>query len=281
MTLKLFATDLDGTLLRKDRSVSDFTRNTFDLAKKSGVEVIFATGRPTRWLPTVIKETRHQGLIIGGNGTLLMDAHKMEVLHIDALDNAAAREVVNYMRSNIPDVMFAIEVLEEGDRKWDPEYGYHREPGFEERLPDPNNADRRSIEEWLDLQEPIVKLLARVKKPTMDVDTQIDLIKHDLVDLAEITTTGSSDFLLELSPVGVNKGSALARLAIQKRLSALEIAAVGDMPNDLSMISFAGYSAAIEGGHPQVVALADRVIPGPTYDGVATWLSEIANLGAE
>ena len=86
MTIKLFATDLDGTLLRPDHTVSDFTRDTIRRAVDAGIKVVFATGRPTRWLPPVVEETMHSDLIIAANGSLIIDAVSRDVVDIWEID---------------------------------------------------------------------------------------------------------------------------------------------------------------------------------------------------
>jgi len=275
MTIKLFATDLDGTLLRPDHSVSDFTRETIQRAVDAGIKVVFATGRPTRWLPPVVEETLHADLIIAANGSLIIDAKNREVSDIWKIDPKVAKEVTQLLRARVPGALFAVEVLLDGEAKWSHLEGYRREPGFEERLRDPKSTTYKPIEDWLNYPEPIVKILLRVINPTLHVDEQISLIEEELTNLVEVTTTGSHDFLIEMSPHGINKGSTLAKLAVDMGLSAAEVAAVGDMPNDLSMLEWVGRSATISGGHPAAAAIADRVIPKPTEDGVAYWLSEI------
>jgi Cof subfamily protein (haloacid dehalogenase superfamily) len=275
MTIKLFATDLDGTLLRPDHSVSDFTRETIQRAVDAGIKVVFATGRPTRWLPPVVEETLHNDLIIAANGSLIIDAQKREITDLWEIEKPVAAEVIALLRARVPGALFALEVVLEGEAKWSHLEGYRREPGFEERLRDPKSTLYLPIEEWLDHPEPVVKILLRVINPTIHVDEQISIIESELEDLVEVTTTGSHDFLIEMSPRGINKGSTLAKLAVSMGLSANQVAAVGDMPNDLSMLEWVGHSATISGGHPAAAAIADRVIPNPTEDGVAYWLSEI------
>jgi Cof subfamily protein (haloacid dehalogenase superfamily) len=281
MTIKLFATDLDGTLLRPDHSVSDFTRDTIRRATDAGVKVVFATGRPTRWLPPVIEETMHADLIIAANGSLLIDGAKRELIDVYEIDKKIAKQTIELLRTKVPGALFAFEVLLEGEAMWSHLEGYRREPGFAERLRDPKSTEYKPIEEWLKHPEPIVKILLRVVESKIHVDEQIALIEKDLANLVEVTTTGSHDFLIEMSPKGINKGATLAKLAVEMGLNVSEVAAVGDMPNDLSMLEWAGSSATIAGGHKAAAAIADRILPPPTEDGVAYWLSEILTYGSE
>ena len=96
MTIKLFATDLDGTLLRPDHTVSDFTRDTIRRAVDAGIKVVFATGRPTRWLPPVIEETMHNDTIIAANGALIVDGKPGKLLMHGRLINHLPKRRLNY-----------------------------------------------------------------------------------------------------------------------------------------------------------------------------------------
>jgi hypothetical protein len=78
-----------------------------------------------------------------------------------------------------------------------------------------------------------------------------------------------------MSALGVSKGSELARYAATHGLAAPACAAVGDMPNDVPMIAWAGVGLAIEGSHERVRAVADALLPGPEEDGVARFLDAV------
>ena len=64
------ATDLDGTLLRPDTTVSAATVDTLARARAASLPVVFVTGRPPRWIVPVALATGHSGLGIGANGAL-------------------------------------------------------------------------------------------------------------------------------------------------------------------------------------------------------------------
>ena len=68
----LLASDLDGTLLRSDNTVAPATRTALKLAADAGLQVVFVTGRPTRWLWEVADATGYAGVVVAGNGALLL-----------------------------------------------------------------------------------------------------------------------------------------------------------------------------------------------------------------
>jgi hydroxymethylpyrimidine pyrophosphatase-like HAD family hydrolase len=78
-----------------------------------------------------------------------------------------------------------------------------------------------------------------------------------------------------MSAHGISKGSEVARYAASLGLEAGSCAAVGDMPNDLSMIRWARVGLAVEAAHEQVLAAAAAVIAGPEDDGVAQFLDAV------
>ena len=78
--VRLIATDLDGTLLHSDNTVSDRTRSALRAAEEQGLLVAFATGRPPRWLTEVADATGHTGIAVAANGAVLYDLHSGETL---------------------------------------------------------------------------------------------------------------------------------------------------------------------------------------------------------
>jgi phosphoglycolate phosphatase-like HAD superfamily hydrolase len=72
---RLIATDLDGTLLRDDKSVSPRTVAALAAAEEAGIEVFFVTGRPARWMGVVSDHVHGHGLAICGNGAAVVDLH--------------------------------------------------------------------------------------------------------------------------------------------------------------------------------------------------------------
>lgn len=103
----LVATDLDGTLLRRDFTVSQRTRQALRSAAHAGIEVVFATGRPPRWLPAVYEATGLAPITVCANGALtLLDG---EPLHIDAIPDDVVAEVRAALRAQREDFVFRTE----------------------------------------------------------------------------------------------------------------------------------------------------------------------------
>ena len=62
--MRLIASDLDGTIIGRDGKISDRTVRAFQDAALAGVEIVFVTGRPPRWLDPLRERIGHEGKVI-------------------------------------------------------------------------------------------------------------------------------------------------------------------------------------------------------------------------
>jgi hydroxymethylpyrimidine pyrophosphatase-like HAD family hydrolase len=81
---------------------------------------------------------------------------------------------------------------------------------------------------------------------------------------------------VEVAPPGITKAATLAVLCAELDITAREVVAFGDMPNDLPMLAWAGRSFAVANAHPQVLAVAEAVTASNDEDGVAQTLELLA-----
>jgi Cof subfamily protein (haloacid dehalogenase superfamily) len=256
-TPRLVATDLDGTLLRTDLTVSDRTRAALGTVEDSGATVVLVTGRPPRWMPPVVEQTGATGLAVCANGALVYDLERGEVVRRHPLEAATATRLTAALREALPEVTFAVE------------YGvrFGHEPEFLTRAAqDPLVG---SIEELL--KEPIVKLL--IRHPDMTA-TELHQVAAAIAG-EEAVATYSGETLVEVSGAGVSKAFALAHLADDLEVTPDEAVAFGDMPNDLPMLEWSGHAVAVANAHPSVREVADEVTASNDEDGVALVLERL------
>jgi Cof subfamily protein (haloacid dehalogenase superfamily) len=263
---RLVATDLDGTLLHTDGSVTDRTRSVITAVEDLGVTVVFVTGRPIRWMDDLWEHVGGHGLAICSNGGIVYDVHERAVRKARPIDRRLGVEVADILRRAVPGTTFALETTE----------GFAKEPTF---LPDVDDANRPELavgplEEVFG--DTVVKLLGLHEE--MEPERFWQAVEHAVGHL--VTTTWSSvGALVEMSAPGVTKASTLELVCAELGIDAADVLAFGDMPNDLAMLEWAGTSYAMANGHPSVRELADHVAPAHDEDGVATVLEEIFGLG--
>lgn len=128
---RLIATDLDGTLLHDDKTVSDRTIAALAAAERAGIVVFFVTGRPARWMDVVSDHVHGHGLAICANGAAVVDLHRGgRIVEVSPLESAVALAVVDTLRSAAPGTSFAVERTG----------GFHYEPQYP-----PFNADPTAV----------------------------------------------------------------------------------------------------------------------------------------
>lgn len=88
-------------------------------------------------------------------------------------------------------------------------------------------------------------------------------------------TRSSPTALLEVSGPGVSKASTLELCCAERGISAAEVVAFGDMPNDVEMLSWAGTSYAMGNAHPAALAAASGRTVTNNEDGVAVVIERI------
>ena len=106
-------------------------------------------------------------------------------------------------------------------------------------------------------------------------DEMLAPARRALAGLVELSHSNSADGLLEISAAGIDKGSALARLCDSAGIDRDEVIAFGDMPNDLSLLAWAGTAVAVANAHPDVLAVAAEVTASNDDDGVAAVLERL------
>jgi HAD superfamily hydrolase (TIGR01484 family) len=257
----LVATDLDGTLLRSDGTVDDRTRRAIAELEAAGLPFVICTARPPRWLRPLGEETGHRGLAVCANGGVIWDLHADAVVEEFPLDLELAREVVARLRAVLPQGAWAVERAG----------GFAHEPTYAPRWPVPDGTDVDAIDALL--ERPAVKLMLR--HPELTADALLAHARELIGDLVEVSHSSANDGLLEISAPGVSKASALAGVCAELGIVSDEVVAFGDMPNDLAMLSWAGWGVAVANAHAEVIAVADEVTASNDESGVALVLERL------
>ena len=255
---RLVATDLDGTLLRGDGSLSDRTRAAIAAVEAAGIVTLFVTARPPRSLHGLADAVGGHGVAICGNGAFVYDVAARTVTQSRPHDASTLTAVVRDVRAAFPDATFAVERTD----------GMGREELFVDSFSD--SYDIGSVDRLVTV--PVGKLLAR--SPGSDPDHFVDEIIAITAGRAEVGYSGAVG-LAEMTAPGVTKATGLAAWCDEHGFAAGDVWACGDMPNDLPMLRWAGRSFAVANAHPEVLATASDVIASNDDDGVAGLLESL------
>ena len=265
--MRLIASDIDGTILGHDGKISDRTVEAFAAAAAAGVDIVFVTGRPPRWLDPIRDQLGHTGTVICSNGAVSYDLAAEHVTESHVLDWDTVARVRSIVTELAQEPYFALESLR----------GFHVEEGF---LTARTAASGEYFPAALtpDLAENgIVKMLAVLHHGT--ADEFMGLVSPALGSLIAVTHSAPTMAMLEMGALGVNKAVTLAKYAAARGIEAADVVAFGDMPNDIEMLAWAGSGYAMASGHPDALAAAALQAPRFESDGVAQVIeSRLASL---
>lgn len=284
---RMIASDLDGTIIGYDHTRTGFitgrTVEAFQAAHDAGIQVVFVTGRPIRWLSPLTQALGHAGPVICSNGAVIYDLVRDEVIESQPMDFETVLQAREMIAALDPSASFGVETVE----------GFHLEAAFLERAPGPGVRPGGGpdgpppelaagirvgtrIQEVLPAEPEVVKFLAKTR--SSEPDAFLAQVRELLGDLLAVTHSAPGVSLLEMSRPDVNKATTLAGFAAELGISAHEVVAFGDMPNDLEMIDWAGTGYAVASGHPTLLAAADATAGACDDDGVAREIERLLRL---
>ena len=271
MKYKLVALDIDGTITGPDRLVAERLRSAIEHAQQQGALVTIATGRMLRSARHFAGELGLEGPIISYQGAFTAHAQTGEVLRHVGLDPSVARRALSLLegRSEMPpagqlhvyvdDEIYALGVNEWAD-------------AYQQRM----GTRIKVVDSLTELADSSPTLILVVDEPA-DTEARVGRLRNELNGVARITH--SLPHFCEIAAPEAGKVDGLEALADSLGVDRRAVVAVGDGPGDAEMLAWAGLGVAIDGGHSEALAAADRVVAGPEQGGVAWLLEELAEGG--
>lgn len=263
--IRLIALDLDGTLLGSDRQMSRENVEALMRATEEGVIVCLASGRaPSTILP--FKESFGlRGPVVSCNGAFVMDEDGSEIHHT-CLPDSAKKILIDLAEAEGIHTNLYSRSLVHFSSRGDFANTYMQRTGL--KNPEwTNHTGMRGLD--------------ATKVLFMDHPERISAINEQLQ--ASLPTTeanivlSEADYIEFLSP-GVHKGGGLQALADSLGIAAEETAAIGDYLNDLEMVEWAGFGAAVGNARDEVKEAAKEVFPSNDEHGAAVFVDHILSL---
>ncbi len=257
---KVIATDLDGTLMRDDESISSRTCAVLQRSTHAGLRVVLVTARPPRWVDHLEGLAGSDGIILCANGAFVYHVRDRQIVQEHTIPRSLALDLIEDLRAALPRIVFGFERAD----------GLAIEQGYTSDYPLPPGTPTGPAEEVLDV--PPGKMLARC--PGLG-NEEFQRVVTDVIGARGIVAYSGAVGLAEISAPGVTKAAALTRWSAGHGFGANNVWAFGDMPNDLPMLTWAQVGFAVANAHPQVLAQADAVCPSNEEDGVAQTLEQL------
>jgi hydroxymethylpyrimidine pyrophosphatase-like HAD family hydrolase len=253
---RLVASDVDGTLLDPEDRVSPRAVAVVERLVAAGVGFVLVTGRPPRWIPPVVAQLGVASLAVCANGSVLYDAVQDRVLWAETLAPDVLARLAEAATETLPGCALAVERVDLGAP-------FVAEPAYRHAWED---GDGVAVDRSALLASPAVKLL--IREPRLSSDAMVAALDPVIGDQADLTFSYPRG-LVEVSPRGVTKATGLAEVARRHGVTAGDVVAFGDMPNDLEMLRWAGHGVAMGNAHPALLDVADEVTATNADDGLA------------
>ncbi|MFD8920068.1 HAD family hydrolase [Streptomyces sp. NPDC059569] len=259
---RLVATDLDGTLLREDGTVSGRTREALAAVTAAGAAHIVVTGRAVPWTRHILDDLGYEGLAVCGQGAQVYHAGEHKLLTSLTLDRQLAGLALAKIEGEVgPLALAASRDGLDGDVLIGPGYRVQEGPLPAVLVDDP-------AELW---SAPLNKVY--IQHPELDDDALAQAARATVGSLVDVVMAGPG--VVEILPLGLSKATGLSLAARRLGIKAADTIAFGDMPNDIPMFGWARHGVAMANAHEELKAVADEVTASNEDDGIALVLEKL------
>ena len=248
--VKMIVADLDGTLLRTDKTISDHTKSILTQCRESGIKVVYATGRggsADQVAPAELFDGRitMNGAIAKSGDTIIHDSlipcriARPLLMACDKRGIKITSEVsgMHYSNFDVSELWSYITNFQIVD------FSVHELDAEKIYTPNPTTEDKLFIEQNLPGELYFVE--------TADINGYLGQIMH----------------------VNATKAKAVAALAKHWRISQSDIVAFGDDLNDIDLLSSVGIGVAMGNAHADVKASVAFKCLSNDADGLAEWIA--------
>ena len=257
----LICTDLDGTLLRKDKSVSKENIEAIEYFKKEGGLFTFVTGRmpyTSKKIYEMVKPNAPIGCINGGG---VFDFEKDEYLWMQTLPEEAF-ELVEFIEKEIPDIGVQVNTSRV--------IYFTKDNPAMVRFRQLTGAEYITAE-YGNIKEPIAKMIFAHLEDEKVLKVAELLDRHPKAEMFDFIR--SERTLYEVLPKGISKAVALSKLA--EILGVNKTVAIGDYNNDVTMIKSATVGVAVDNACDAAKAVADVITVNHEEHAIAKIIQDI------
>lgn len=274
--IKLFASDLDGTLLGSNHQISQRTAQAIKDLQARGIEFMVATGRDRYSCLQLIKAAGIECATINLNGAIIYQADglvsyrqslSLELYH--KLVQAILNDKLDY--SVMADDHFYVADVEAFYRRVSSYLGQNHHPDDHTNAQLSDQFGNIKALDQLDLEKSsIYKLMIMSSQPL-----QLHQFRAEWQDHPKLDITASGPDNLEITHKDAQKGLAIQKYIQDKGYTMDQVATIGDSLNDRSMLKMAGYSYAMSNATDAVKGMAKYIAPPNDEDGVAQIIETI------
>ena len=249
--ISLILTDLDGTLFRDDKSISDYSKQMIARAQEKGVLFGVCTSRARINAVKFLEGIQPDVLITNGGGMVLCGNDKVYSCEF------SVEEIRTLIKATFdvcgPDAVLSVDndhglycnTKEElGDKYW-------------------------TYNDFSDFREPCMKMCVETldKEKVGKIAASLGAHTLDYLPFSDIPW-------YKFSKNGATKERAIQALCGHLKITPEQITAFGDDFNDIGMLKLCGKGIAMKNAIPEVQQIADEICDTNENDGVGRWIEE-------
>ncbi len=253
----LICTDLDGTLFKKDKTISEENINAIEYFKREGGFFTFVTGRMPFFVSYVLDTVKPNAPFGCINGAGLYDYIKNEYIWTAFMPEKVI-ELVKYVDDNFSDIGIQVNTFYK--------VYFSKENETMKRFRKTTMAEN-IVRHYEDVQEPIAKILFG-SEDDEEIKKLSQMLKaHRLANEFEFVRSEKS--LYEILPKGIGKGTAITKLCDYLNVDVNKSITIGDYDNDISMFKASGISIAVSNASPNALNEAKYITLSNEEDAIA------------
>ena len=274
MDIKLIAFDLDGTLLRPDKTISPRTQAALEAANAKGVLLVPATGRLFIALPPELQDAALVRYMILINGASIYDSKTKQILTRTEMDLPQAERMHAYMQT-LP----ALCGFYQNDQGWMSSGDYAQLPQVMPSAASASVLQRAYLPtEHFDAQLHAAPSIQKMIVYFRDLEKKFFYLDEMTEKFPDYAVSSSIINNIEVNAKLATKGDALAKLCAMLDIPIAQCMAFGDDTNDCSMLRAAGLGVAMGNASDAVKACADAVAESNEEDGLARMIEQVLGL---
>lgn len=259
MAYEILVLDVDGTLMRTDKVISEKTINEIVRVQEEGIKVAIASGRCTAGIMPTARKIRLDefgGYIVSYNGGCISNCQTGEIVYNINLPDGIVQEIYEFSKNEKTGIMTYHEndIIAENDAD---QYIQIDAKGCD--------IDIHVVENFgKEVTYPVNKCLLTGDPEYM---AQVEPRAAKAFE-GRLSVYRSEDFYVEMMPLGIDKAYGLSKLLKRLGYTRSQMICCGDGFNDISMIEYAGLGVAMANASEQVREHADYIAPHCDKDGL-------------
>ncbi len=259
----LICSDLDGTLLRDDKTISCENIEAIEYFKREGGYFTFVTGRMPNFVEDIACQVKPNVPIGCVNGGGLYDCQEKKYLWTSVMPDGVM-DVVKSIDERLPEVGIQTCTFEKTY--------FSKDNITMQRFREITNAEN-IVCHYEKVTEPIAKILFGCERDEDIIKIKEIIEKHPLADKFDFISAEKN--LCEILPKGIGKGRAIENLCKHLNIDAAKTIAVGDYNNDISMFKAAGTGIAVSNACKEALDAADYITVSNEEHAIAKVISDL------